>query len=317
MSKQRSLQQYMLPAAVIMLFTAMLFFPSQVLRGASFGLLLWFNTVLPTLFPFILICNLLISTSAIDMLLHFISPLFCRFFRVSPYGAFAVLAGFLCGYPMGAKVTADLYRQDMIGKDETAYLLAFCNNTSPMFILSFLVMQNLKDDRLKLPVLGILTLSPVIISFLHPAGKVRAQASPPGTVPFRSKKMPFSDALDFSVSNALDSIAKVGAYIMMFAVFTELFLMLPLGGSTFCLLLAASLEVTNGITMLCGSSLSRTSVFILCLAETSFGGLCAAAQTASMIRGTGIPVSSYLLKKLATALVASLLACLYLSLAGL
>ena len=69
--------------------------------------------------------------------------------------------------------------------------------------------------------------------------------------------------------------------------------------------------------MLCGSSLSRTSVFILCLAATSFGGLCAAAQTASMIRGTGIPVSSYLLKKLATALVASLLACLYLSLTGL
>lgn len=315
MSKPRSLKDCVIPAAVITLFSAMLIFPGPVLSGASYGLLLWFNTVLPTLFPFIFICNLLISTSAIDVLLRFISPLFCRFFRVSSYGAFAVLCGFLCGYPMGAKVTADLYRQDMVGKEEAAYLLAFCNNTSPMFILSFLVMQTLRDGRLKLPVLGILTLSPVIISFLHPVK--RTEKLRQNSVFPHEKKQPFSDALDFSISNALESIAKVGAYIIMFAIFTELFLQLPLGSSPFRLLFLASLEVTNGIAMLSGSSLGQTAIFILCLAETSFGGLCAAAQTASMIKGTGIPISSYLLKKLATALVTSLLAYLYLSLAGL
>lgn len=312
MPKPRSLQNIVIPASVIMLFAAMLFFPGPVLRGASLGLLLWFNTVLPTLFPFILICNLLISTSAIDVLLRFISPLFCRFFRVSPYGAFAVLCGFLCGYPMGAKVTADLYRQERIEKEEASYLLTFCNNTSPMFILSFLVMQTLKDNRLKLPVLGILTLSPIIISFLQPVKRTykiqKSLISPP------AKKQPFFDVLDLSISNALESIAKVGAYIILFAVFTELFQQLPLKDSPFWLLFLASLEITNGITMLSGSSLGQTAVFILCLAETSFGGLCAAAQTASMIKGTGIPISAYLRKKLATALVTSLLAYAYLSL---
>lgn len=312
MSKLHSLQNIIIPAAVIILFAAMLFFPGPVLRGASLGLLLWFNTVLPTLFPFILICNLLISTSAVDVLLRFISPLFCRFFRVTPYGAFAVLCGFLCGYPMGAKVTADLYRQERIEKEEASYLLAFCNNTSPMFILSFLVMQTLKDNRLKLPVLGILTLSPIIISFLHPVKRTykiqKKLISPP------AKKQPFFDVLDFSISNALESIAKVGAYIIMFAVFTELFQQLPLKDSPIRLLFLASLEITNGITMLSGSSLCQTAVFILCLAETSFGGLCATAQTASMIKGTDIPISAYLQKKLATALVTSLLAYAYLSL---
>lgn len=315
MSKPHSLQNIIIPAAVIILFAAMLFFPGPVLRGASLGLLLWFNTVLPTLFPFILICNLLISTSAIDVLLRFISPLFCRFFRVTPYGAFAVLCGFLCGYPMGAKVTADLYRQKRIEKEEASYLLAFCNNTSPMFILSFLVMQTLKDNRLKLPVLGILTLSPMIISFLQPvkrAHKIQKKLILPV-----AKKQPFFDVLDFSISNALESITKVGAYIIMFAVFTELFQQLPLKDSPFRLLFLASLEITNGITMLSGSSLSQTAIFILCLAETSFGGLCAAAQTASMIKGTDIPISVYLRKKLATALVTSLLAYAYLILAKL
>lgn len=317
MPKTHPMQEYILPAAVIILFAAMLSFPGPVLRGASSGLLLWFNTVLPTLFPFILICNLLISTSALNVLLRLISPVFCRFFRVSPHGAFAVLAGFLCGYPMGAKVTADLYRRHMIGKEEASYLLAFCNNTSPMFILSFLVMQNLKDERMKLPVLGILTLSPVIISFLHPARNTRLQTGLPQTVLSHTEKMPFSDALDYSVSNALESIAKVGGYIMIFAVFTELSLLLPFSRSPFRLIFLAGLEVTNGIAMLCGSSLEQRTIFILSLAVTSFGGLCAAAQTASMMKGTGISMCSYLLKKLATALVTSLLAYLYVSLAGL
>jgi len=64
--------------------------------------------------------------------------------------------------------------------------------------------------------------------------------------------------------------------------------------------------------MLCQSGANSELIYILCLSETAFGGLCAAAQTASMIKGTQIPVSSYLIKKLATALVTSLLAVLYL-----
>ena len=64
--------------------------------------------------------------------------------------------------------------------------------------------------------------------------------------------------------------------------------------------------------MFCQSGIDRDIIYILCLFVTSFGGLCAAAQTASMLKGTGIPMYTYLIKKLATALVASLLAALYL-----
>lgn len=303
------------PLFLISLFTIMLLFPSPVLKGASEGLLLWFNTVLPTLFPFILICNLLIQTKAINVLLHITSPLFCRFFKVSPYGSFAVLSGFLCGYPMGAKVTADLYRQGNISKEEASYLLSFCNNTSPMFILSFLVMQNLGNNRLKLPTLGILFLSPVIISFLfRPKSRKTAGTSRQTPCVSEPAGVSLSDALDFSIGNALESITKVGVYIMVFAIFTELLRLLPVTGSPLHLVFASCLEITNGITMLCQSDLGSQAIYILCLSETAFGGLCAAAQTASMMKGTGLPISSYLLKKLATALVTSLLAALYLCL---
>ena len=70
--------------------------------------------------------------------------------------------------------------------------------------------------------------------------------------------------------------------------------------------------MTNGILLL----KERIHNLFLCypavLALTSFGGLCAAAQTQCMLDGTGLPFLPYIIEKLAAALAASLLAILYL-----
>ena len=60
------------------LFICMLLFPKNTFQGASSGLILWFNTVLPTLLPFIILSNLLIRTGAIDLIARVTSPVLCR-----------------------------------------------------------------------------------------------------------------------------------------------------------------------------------------------------------------------------------------------
>ena len=102
------MRRYAFPFSVILLFFIMLSFPQEVFDGASEGLLLWFQIVLPTLLPFIIISNILIQTNSISMLSRIFGPAFQKIFRISTDGSFVVLAGFLCGYPMGAKVTSDL-----------------------------------------------------------------------------------------------------------------------------------------------------------------------------------------------------------------
>ncbi|MDE7037471.1 MAG: transporter, partial [Lachnospiraceae bacterium] len=102
------MKRYFFAICSILFFISMLAFPQSAFQGAKTGLLLWFNTVLPTLLPVIIISNLQVHSSAIDVAARIISPVLCRFFKVTPYGAFAILTGFLCGCPMGSKVTADL-----------------------------------------------------------------------------------------------------------------------------------------------------------------------------------------------------------------
>ena len=293
-------------------FAAMLCFPSPVFRGASQGLLLWFDSVLPTLFPFIFISTFLVLSGTFVFISRFTAPLLSRLFHISGYGAFAVLTGFLCGYPMGSKVAADLYRKKYISRAESQYLLSFCNNTSPMFIMSFVVLQNLKQEKLMLPSMIILFLSPVFCSFLFR----KFYQNPPvfhGSSSLSSdRSISFAQSLDHAVSDALEAIVKVGGYIILFCVITELLDTFLSGAFLLKTIILPGLEISNGIAAICRMALVFPLKYIGCMALTSFGGWCAAAQTMSMLADTGIPIFPYIIQKLVTAAVTSLLTFLYL-----
>ena len=307
------MKRYFTSLCVIALFVLMLLFPQPVFKGASSGLLLWFNVILPTLLPFMIVSNLLIGTRAIDAISKVFGPVMCRLFGVTRYGSFAIIAGFLCGYPMGGKVTADLVRKQYITWQEGQYLLSFTNNTSPMFIISYVVWQNLKDTSRTMPALLILILSPILCSFLfriyyRPGARIHSSGCPP------LPKAAAASLMDSCIMNGFETITKVGGYIMLFSILIALLQKLPLDHFLFSLLLLPSLEMTTGIPLLCASPLSADACFVLSLALTSFGGWCSVAQTRSMVQGTRLPITPYIIEKLITTLVTSLLAYTYIRL---
>lgn len=312
------MKSYLFPFSILLLFLTMLLFPGPVLKGASDGLLLWFHTVLPTLLPFILVCDLMLHTPAIHWIARIGNRLFSRLFQTSSYGSFAILAGFLCGYPMGAKVTTDLLLSGLISPSEACYLLSFCNNTSPMFVLSFLVLQNFKDPSLRIPALVIVILAPILCSFLFrlhylPSSCTRAfprqpQGSPNPGIPFCQEE----DLLDSCITRGIETITKVGGYIILFSVLSTLAETFHMTSIPVLSALVPSLEITCGIQQICSLPLSSEQIFIRSLALTSFGGFCAAFQTRSIIKKGGLPFRPYIIEKLITASVTSFLAFCYL-----
>ena len=305
------------PAGIFVtaLFAAMLIFPQAVFSGAEEGLLLWFQIIFPTLFPFLVVTSLLLSSGGLNLITRLFGGLFRRIFRVTQNGAFAVLAGFLCGYPMGAKVTADLLRAEKISDREARYLLSFCNNTSPVFIINFIVWKTFGDERLMLPTLLILIGSPVLMSFIFRRIYLKGRHPfPEPSAALKEKKTRFDfSVLDSCMMNSFEAIVKVGGYIILFSVL--LALLEELSGQNSILMAAApALEVTNGILLLSSSASDPGLRYAAVLGLTSFGGLCSAAQTQCMLEGTGLSVIPYIIQKLTTAAAASLLSFIYLAL---
>ena len=300
---------------ILILFFSMLSFPQTVFTGASYGLVLWFRHVLPTLLPYLILINVLICTPALHWICRITSTFLCPLLSTSYYGTFAVLTGFLCGYPMGAKTASDLLDTQKISRSEASYLLSFCNNTSPAFILSYVVAQNMKERNLCIPFFLILTFTPLMLSFIFrlfyrlPESSCSFPQVTPGS--FSNPSESISDSfLDRCILNAFESVTKVGGYMMMFSVLIQL-LASVLPNTIFSLLLYSSLEISTGIRLLFSSALYTTEKIILCAFLTSFGGWCCIAQTYSMISSSQLPILPYITAKLVTALVTSLLISAY------
>ena len=299
-------------AGIVLLFAFMLMSPKAVFNGASEGLLLWFQIILPTLLPFIMITNLLVYTDSI----HYISRIFGRLlsciFKVSENGSFAVIAGFLCGYPMGAKVAADLIIGGYITEGEGKYLLSFCNNTSPVFIMNFIIWKTLGREELLIPSIFILLGTPMLLSFVFRRFYLKEEKyfcnQKKET---RNRKKWNFQVVDTCIMDGFETITKVGGYIIVFSVILSLFQSLPLKPMLLQILLP-SLEVTNGIAIIGKSKVIFDLQYPAIIGLTSFGGFCAAAQTQCMIQKTNISIFPYIIEKLVTAVVASIIAFLYL-----
>ena len=289
----------------IFFFTFMLCFPEETLAGASSGLLLWFQIVIPTLLPFLILTNFLIKTNTIYYITRVTGPIFQKLFGLTSFGSFAALTGLLCGYPVGAKVTAELLRTKEISIDEGKYLLSFCNNTSPAFITSFIVLQNFKDKSLLLPTLIILYSSPFLCSIIfRNIYKISSKALPQNENYNKSIVFNFN-IVDASIMDGFETITKIGGYIILFSILFSF-----LKDTPFHIILPW-LEITNGISIINKTRSSFEAIYIYTLSLTSFGGLCSVAQTSSMLTDTGLSTVAYTTQKLITTLATSLLAFLY------
>ena len=279
---------------LLFLFLYLIGFPVQSISSARDGLSLWYQSVVPTLFPFMFLCRLMINFNLILYLPRFLTKPICFLLGCSHEGALSVIVGFLCGFPTGACFASDLYHTGKISEAETQFLIPFVNNLSPGFLASYLAVEQLKHSGLRLPVLcitlGSSFLYGVITSILrnlkkkhHKTNDYRAcqlSKNPPSDIKVNHPDNLFAlldDAISVSVTNTL----KLGGYIVFFSVLSDAASHLPVT-NPFLLLSASSIEVTKGLNLICTSSFTFRMKQILAIALASFGGWSAAFQTAGV-----------------------------------
>lgn len=130
------MKRFVLTAVIIILIFEILMFPQDAMFYAATGLTLWFDTMIPALFPFMVISSLIIRLDIAPQIVSFLHPLLRLLFRTNHYCEYAIVMGFLCGYPMGAMIVRDLLKENKITTTQADYLLAFCNNIGPVFFCS-------------------------------------------------------------------------------------------------------------------------------------------------------------------------------------
>ncbi len=280
-----------------------LLFPADCLSLALNGLNLWFGKMIPTLFPFMVLSGIIIRMNLTGAFVRILQPVLGKLFKVNPSCIYGMVVGFLCGFPMGAHVAAQLYEQKQISPKEASFLLAFCNNIGPVYFLSFvlptLFPENISPGK-RLCLLGGMYGLPLLYGLFLRYTVYRNAIDPDGHKYYSGQRtISLAKALDESVFSSLASIAKLGGYMIFFNL---LFILPELAfrvlhfdsqasrlfvGSAGCLL-----EITGGIGLLG----NRAKAFVLCVLP--FGGLSCIAQTYSMVKNTCLSVTEYVMHKM-------------------
>lgn len=308
MPKTDKLNQFLFTALSLYLIVLMLRHPALSLEYASTGLNLWLTKMVPTLLPFMILSGIMIRMDLTESFVTLLHPLLHRLYGTSKNGSYTVIMGFLCGFPMGARIVGELYESGRLSREESSKLLYFCNNIGPIYFLSYVV-PVLAIERPLLPFLimyGIPMLYGLVLFRVLPlfhrrstpshtnllnAPNISDTANTSGTYK-KTVRMPLLSAIDTSVISGLIGIAKLGGYMVFFNLLNIVFAPFHNVNSNLLGLYRCILEITSGIDY------SGHSLYYAILILLPFGGFSCIAQTYSMISRTDLSVRTYVFHKI-------------------
>lgn len=120
---------------VLLLAIVIVFYPEISFRASLEGLKLWFEIVLPALLPFFIMADLLMGLGVVHFIGSLLEPLMRPLFKIPGVGGFAVAMGLAAGYPLGAKITGELARKNLVTPVEAERLVCFANTADPLFLV--------------------------------------------------------------------------------------------------------------------------------------------------------------------------------------
>ena len=200
-----------------------IFFMLLILKNSSVaidymtaGLKLCTGTVIPSLFPFMVISDVLVNLNIASVLEKYTPRPLGRLLGISPKELGVFLLGTICGFPVGAKVAGAMYARGELEADELERLLTYSNNPSSAFLISAVGASLYGDEKIGLIIYASLLASSFISMQLWrivPKRKNRRQKSCERSVQMPTPKVDLTGA----ISRSIGAVMNVCAYVMFFS----------------------------------------------------------------------------------------------------
>lgn len=310
-----SIKKYFFTLLFLMFTLSLILFSASNLEAAQNGLKLWANSVLPTLFPFFIATELLCKTNFIQILGKFLNKFMKPIFNVPGESSIAIIMGFISGYPVGAKMVCNLYDNKICSKCEAERLIAYTNNSGPIFILGSVGVSLLGNVQLGKILLISHILSSLIVGFIFRFWKKNQVDLTFRNYKSESKSLirvsNLGEILGDAIKKSISTILLIGGFVVLFSVILSILSSLEILNCFAGILakfgipyelsfsfLSGIIELTNGIQIAssCYQALPVPSILV-CSFLLGFGGISVLLQVFSIISKSKISIKPYLYGK--------------------
>lgn len=307
----------------VLLAGAMVIHPQSTFQGAIQGLRTWAFILVPSLLPFFIISDILVELGVVRLLGILLEPLMRPLFKQPGESGFVVAMGFTSGFPMGAVLTNTLYEKNIVTNEEAGRLLAFTNNSSPLFLLVAIPIGMFNNPHLGIILLlahyGANLLLGIILGFmgkkhntLQTKQLFQFKKSLRDFFIFQKKSIPsIGKLLGSAVHKSIQNILTVGGFVVFFAVLiqilqeTSLFNIITMIFSKFLLFLGINpnlsealsigfFEMTLGVQKASQTYSSLNQQLMITSLILGWSGLSIQAQVTSIVARNNIPIIYYL-----------------------
>ncbi len=299
-----------LPACLIinLLIICMIAQPRRYISSVSEGFSLFINNVAPSLLPFFIFTRLLTALGWSQLISQPFTKLVYHTYHCPPVAGYVAIMSLMSGYPIGAKLTSDLYLQGIITEKDAKKITTFASTSGPIFVIGAVGAMIFNDAKFG-----------YILYFSHALGAII------NGIFYRGKKTELSVALlpslqksqnilSETLTNSIISLALVGAYIALFSMIIDIIFDLKLVAIlsyplqfllTLCHqppqlaegFIVGLFEITKGLKMLSQSGITPSCVLPYASALLSFGGVCIALQSMTFLKDCKISFGYYVLTK--------------------
>lgn len=294
--------------------------PKQSISSAKEGLDIWFNLLIPSLFPFIFISDLLVSIGFVNIFAKYLEPIMKPIFNVSGIGIFPFSMSIMSGYPVGAKLTSNLRNMGLISKTVGNRLISFSSTSGPLFILGTVLIGMLKAPKLSglmiIPhYLGAITLG-VIFRFYKKNEEVNPIENSSSNLEteistLQNKNKSIGNIISKSIKDSTDSIIVVGGFVIVYSVVIDILILSSTFNSFITILsqltaidaytlkglTAGIIEITKGCSIISNLDIELINKIILINFIIGWGGFSIHSQAISFIGNTDISTKIYLVSK--------------------
>lgn len=285
----------------LLLSVCFLFHAKKTAQFAYIGLKTWFDRMIISLFPFLVLMNVLLKTGLSDL---FIRPFYYALrplLRNSSDAVFVIFFGFLCGFPLGGKSTVDLYKKGRLSKENAEYLLCFANNIGPAYMLGFFL-ELLSPSSTTIFSIFCLYGIPLLYGiFLRYTVYKKQLDKEYAQRKNQSQMYPYQNPISVlpeAVSDSLMQLTMLGGYMIIFNALRIVPHLLFVNHPNLYIVAQSLLEISGGLLCV-SSSIADGILKNICLyAVFSFNGLCCHFQTLSLLQGTSLSGQKYMLHKI-------------------
>lgn len=305
--------------------------PKSCISFTISGAKLFFYSVFPSLFPFLVIVNLIFAFGGIEIYSKILGKILCTPLRLPKECSVVILASLFCGYPLGSRYACELYERKVINKVTLERLLNIATNGSPLFIIGTVGTAMLNSAFLGYILLISNALSCIIIGLILPTKKT-VNYSLSGNSSVAATQIKENPNFGVALKNALEDATKtclsIGSFVVIFSVIISI---IKSSGiyhtaiNTLCStgiinhsildgLFLGFIEITNGCSIVATSNLSLNIKILICSFLIGFSGLSITFQVYSFVYKYKVSMKKYLSLKVVQGIICTLITLLFLKL---